>query len=154
MSQKWEFHCKSMSPLKSGHLSNQDTLSRSQKCPHLGVHYNTQLKTNSIIILPFFSPPEGNVPPEPPRLPQLIKLPVNEYGSWRYKVNPGNTSLAFLQKTSIDLNITSFLFRVSHIGQDIITYYWQVLELINTNLARTELSVLYTMSECRKNREI
>ena len=32
-------------PEKSGHLSNQDTLSRSQKCPHLGVLLNIECPT-------------------------------------------------------------------------------------------------------------
>ena len=36
------FVLNAVSPLKSGHLSDQDTLSLSQKCPHLGVPLQEQ----------------------------------------------------------------------------------------------------------------
>ena len=73
----------------------------------------------------FHSLVEGDVPPTPPRAPELILLPRHTNGAWRYQLNPGNTSLEFLEKDQ-DLEITSFLFRALHNAMDISMPLWLV----------------------------
>lgn len=82
---------------------------------------------------------EGEFPPAPPRAPQLVELPVHTHGAWRYRVDPGNTSLAFSSKEQGGLQLTSFLFQVHQTGQRVITYYWLVRNFKTLLISRSSL---------------
>lgn len=101
-------------------------LDQTSKFAHFSQTMTKHAVTMNCHLWSSFLSPEGEFPPSPPREPTLIELPVHTYGAWRYRVDPGNTSLAFLPKESGELHITSFLFRVHQTDQDILTLYWLV----------------------------